>query len=123
MTISIKKAVIYCRTATTTTGKPDLASHSQVTECREYAKDRGYEVTKVFFDCGVSGLSEERCGMKNMLAFLRKQKEAYAVIVTTHDRLARSLEIFGKFQKLFAKMNVELAVVYDVFAAAARRFV
>lgn len=86
------KAVIYCRVSSVKQTKEGDGLASQETRCREFAGYRGYEVAEVFRD-DVSGSLKERPGMRQMLAFLKKQKkEQHVVIIDDISRLARGVE-------------------------------
>ncbi len=87
-----KQAVIYCRVSNVKQTVRGDGLSSQETRCREYARFRGHEVTKVFKD-DTSGSLIERPGMKAMLAFLKtNRKQGLVVIIDDISRLARGLE-------------------------------
>jgi site-specific DNA recombinase len=91
-TIKPKKAVIYCRVSSDRQVREGDGLKSQETRCREYAKMKGYTVTKVFRDEGISGSLIERPAMKDLLAYLDTQQESLIVIIDDISRLARNLE-------------------------------
>ena len=88
------KAVIYCRVSSQKQVKKGDGLGSQETRCREYAKHRGYQVTEVFRDEGVSGSLINRPSMQDMLTYLKqhKKKQEHIVIIDDISRLARDLE-------------------------------
>lgn len=90
----IRKAVIYCRVASTLAGTRSEAIASREARCREYAQREHYEIVRVFYDVG-AGTTARRSGMDEMLAFLGKQRpERYVVIIDDISTLARSVEVF-----------------------------
>lgn len=46
----------------------------QLARCRAYAEAKGYTVTRVFEDCGLSGNTLDRSGLQAMLVFLKENK-------------------------------------------------
>ena len=87
-----RKAVIYCRVSSMKQATRGDGLSSQETRCREFAKYKGYSVAEVFKD-DLSGSLINRPGMKAMLAFLRKHKNANCVVIIDDiSRLARGLE-------------------------------
>ena len=69
-----QKAVIYCRIASYKHTEKGCALNSQEKHCREFAKSKGYEIAKVFYDEGISGDKKDRSGMNTLLGFLDKNK-------------------------------------------------
>ena len=63
---------------------------SQETACREYTDRRGYSVVEVFRD-DLTGKTDNRNGLKELLAFIRKRKGETKVIIDDLNRLARGL--------------------------------
>ncbi len=86
-------AVIYCRVSSGRQLKEGDGLNSQETRCREFARNSGYEVAAVFHEEGVSGGLVNRPAMKEMLAFLRKNRKygPYLVIIDDINRLARKV--------------------------------
>lgn len=103
-----RKAVIYCRVASTLAETRSDAFVSQETLCREYAGSRGYEVVEMFCDIS-SGANATRPGLNEMLAFLGKQRpERYVVIVDDISRLARGVEVFVQLRTAFRDAGADL---------------
>ncbi len=89
----IKKAVVYCRVSSVKQLKEGDGLASQETRCREFAKHKNYKVVEAFKDEGVSGSLIDRPRIKEMLSFLKRQKnEQHVVIIDDISRLARGLE-------------------------------
>jgi site-specific DNA recombinase len=89
------KAVIYCRVSTDRQATEGHGLEGQERRCRTYAKQKGYEVLKVFREEGVSGGITDRPEMQKMLMCLReimKKGEKTVVIIDDIKRLARDIE-------------------------------
>ena len=89
------KAVIYARVSSIKQVQEGHGLSSQETRCREFARNRGYEVLEVFSDEGVTGKLLERKQMQAMLTFLRTRKrknEQIIVLIDDISRLARDVE-------------------------------
>lgn len=103
------KAVIYCRVSSPTQLREGDGLGSQETRCREFAKHKGYAVTKVFQDKGVSGGLINRPGMQDMLSFLQdNKKEAYVVLIDDISRLARGLEAHIQLRTEISSVGAKL---------------
>lgn len=114
----IRNAVIYCRTACTS-GPQDKAALEQERLCAGYAASHGLNVVNSFFDCGISGLSENRPGFDALLSFLQREQRPLVVLVVSRTRLARSLELLLTFINKLADLNASLIVVGEVGQKAA----
>ena len=79
-----KKVGIYIRVST-----QDQSTKAQENELREFAKNRAWEVTRVYSDT-ISGTTKSRPGLDELMSDARKRKFA-AVLVWKFDRFARSL--------------------------------
>ena len=86
-----KKAVVYCRVSSDRqkTEGPGLDSHEQ--RCRVYAKDRGYEVVKVFKDSFTGGGDYmRRPAMSELLDYVSSNAHTeFVIIFDDLKRLAR----------------------------------
>ena len=87
------KAIIYCRVSSVAQTKKGDGLQSQETRCREYAGFKGYSVVKVVYDRAVSGKLLDRPGIKEVLQFLKREKNAaeYVVVFDDISRLARDI--------------------------------
>lgn len=87
------KAIIYCRVSSVAQTKKGDGLQSQETRCREYAGFKGYSVVKVVYDRAVSGKLLNRPGIKEVLQFLKREKNAdrYVVVFDDISRLARDI--------------------------------
>lgn len=87
----INQAVIYCRVSSVKQTTEGSGLSSQKTRCDLHAKMLGLEVVRVFTD-DVSGSIVERPGVKELVAFLKKNgKTKFAVIIDDISRLARGV--------------------------------
>ncbi len=88
------KAIIYCRVSDPKQVTEGHGLESQETRCREFAKNRGYEVVAAYHERGITGKLMDRPQIQLMLKFLQhnKNKEHYVVIIDDISRLARDIE-------------------------------
>ncbi len=94
------KAVIYTRVSSEKQVAEWHWLESQERLCRERAKENEIEVIKVFQDGWISGRTDKRNGLQEMLNFLRKENKKYTkvnyIIVDDIDRIARDVIIWTK---------------------------
>ena|GEM_PF-1593271 len=106
---STNKAVIYCRSATTTSGvtrdnaKDYIPLSKQAAIGREFARSQGYDVTATFNDI-ISGNTRDRPGFNQLLEHLRISGQ-YSIIIADHSRLARSLDIYHELKTWLAAIG------------------
>ncbi|ODS23053.1 hypothetical protein AB835_10905 [Candidatus Endobugula sertula] len=88
------KAIIYCRVSDKKQVEEGSGLDSQETRCREFAKNRGYDVVDTYHEGGVTGKLLDRPQIQAMLRFLKSQKgkKDYVVIIDDISRLARDIE-------------------------------
>jgi len=79
------KAFIYARTSTNHTDPQD-----QVTACKKYAEQNGYEVSEIFIDAGFSGLNKERPSYQKLLNSLNDSND-YTVIAYSPGSISRDM--------------------------------
>ncbi len=93
----MKQALIYCRVSSKQQASEGHGIDGQESSCRNYANARGYQVTKVFKDEGISGGVMERPGMDELIDFLdAHRKEEFVIVIDDFKRLAR--DVMGHFQ-------------------------
>lgn len=104
------KAVIYCRVSSERQVKEGDGLNSQETRCREFAKQRGFEVVKVFKDSAISGamLVDDRPAAKDLFMFLDTQKDHYYVIIDDISRMVRGIEAYVDFKVRFERRGATL---------------
>lgn len=102
-------AVIYTRVSSASQVKKGDGLASQETRCREFAAYKGYAVARVFQDKGVSGGLVDRPAMKEMLAWLRKRRNAEPVVIIDDiSRLARDLDAHLKLRAAIGSVGAKL---------------
>ena len=99
----MQKAVIYCRVSSTKQSTEGHGLDSQEHRCREYAKQRDYEVIKVFRDSFTGGGDfMNRPAMSSLLGFLDKTPTTnFVVIFDDLKRLARDTIFHLKLRREF----------------------
>ena len=82
-----KRAALYVRVSTN-----DQQTATQESELQEYAGRRGWAVTKIYRDAGISGAVQRRPGLDALIADCRRRRSGIdVVLVWKFDRFARSL--------------------------------
>jgi DNA invertase Pin-like site-specific DNA recombinase len=123
-----KKVAIYTRVSSTS----DQSTKMQEHELRAYAKRRGWDIYKIYSDEGISGATDRRPALDEMLAACRAGR-IDVVAVWKFDRIFRSLtrllqilEFFKDHQIDFfsATENIDTSqaagyLVYSVLGAVA----
>ena len=107
------KAVIYCRTACSPGMEKDAALHAQERECRSYAKTHGMEVTGVYYDPGISGLTADRPGWRAMIQVLKNALAPHNVLIRDISRLARDFELCDRLQDECKRLGHTITIVDD----------
>ena len=99
----ITQAVIYCRVSSIKQSTEGSGLTSQETRCNMHAKMLGLEVVRVFTD-DVSGSVVDRPGVKELIAFLKKNsKTKFAVIIDDISRLARGVVQHHQLRDMITK--------------------
>lgn len=108
--IASVKAVIYCRVSDPKQVSDGHGLESQDTRCREYAKNKDYEVVKSFHEQGITGKLLDRPQIQEMLKFLRKNKRhtQYTVIIDDISRLARDIETHIQLRTAISSAGAKL---------------
>lgn len=104
---STANAVIYCRVSSTKQMTEGDGLASQENNCRNYAQTRGYVVCAVFRD-GVSGGTDNRKGLQQMLDFLQSQGEGMVVIIDDLKRFAREVEVHFDLKRIITDCGARL---------------
>ena len=78
------RVAIYARVSTT-----DQSTESQLLDLRRYVRERGWELFNEFCDNGVSGTTDSRPALNELMNAAKKRKFD-AVLVWRFDRFARS---------------------------------
>jgi DNA invertase Pin-like site-specific DNA recombinase len=99
--MSSPKTAIYARCSTERDQKPEV----QLTELRRYCTARGWQITYEITDVGISGSTDDRPGLKQLLK-LARSREIDAVVVLKNDRLFRSLKHLVNTLEEFAILKI-----------------
>ncbi len=119
------KAAIYCRVSTKGQAEDELPIAGQEAECRQYAKEREWEVVNVYQDAGYSGGTDDRPAFQEMYAAARDNKPTPFDIVLSwrSNRLFRSIEHRLAYSRLFRRYEVKLVSLHEPeFEGASGRF-
>ena len=103
MTVTPRKALIYCRVSSRSQEKEGHGLESQETRCRQHAEARGYEVTAVFPDTITGGGDfMDRPGMVALLSFIDAQPGVpFVVIFDDLKRFARDTRFHLELRQSF----------------------
>ena len=99
---NVTLAVIYCRVSSKAQTRRGDGLKSQETRCREYARYRGYDVVRVFFD-DLTGRQADRPGLMELLAFLEAdRRNPHVVVVDDLSRVARNVRLHFDLRQAIA---------------------
>lgn len=102
-------AIIYTRVSSKSQVKKGDGLGSQERRCRDFAAYKEYEVAEVFKDEGVSGGLVDRPGIKDMLAWIRKNRAAEPVVLIDDvSRLARDTDVHRKLRNALGSVGATL---------------
>lgn len=115
----MNKALLYSRVSTNDKGQnPEV----QANELRRYCQARGWKIQEEVVDHGFSGGTDQRPGLKRLMAAVRT-REVDVVVVTKLDRMARSLKhlisLLDEFQSL-GVLFVSVGDQIDLSSASGR---
>jgi DNA invertase Pin-like site-specific DNA recombinase len=97
----MKRAALYTRVSTL-----DQHPQTQLSDLRQLAAQRGWQIVKEYSDQGVSGARARRPGLDEMLRDAR-QGRFDLVVVWASDRLARSVRHYLEVLDELNHLNVE----------------
>ena len=97
----MKRVAIYARVTTT-----DQTCDSQLRDLREYCRARGWDQVTEFVDEGVSGTTDRRPALDELMAVVRKRR-VDVVVVAAFDRFGRSVRHLVDTLELFRHLDVE----------------
>lgn len=100
--IQTKRVALYARVSTQDKGQDP---ETQLTQLREYALRRNFEVMGEFIDYA-SGTTQDRIQYKLMMAAAKKRK-LDVVLVWRYDRFARSTQALVNAMKEFQSMGID----------------
>jgi DNA invertase Pin-like site-specific DNA recombinase len=102
------KIAIYTRIS-----KDEQTLDTQIQECREFCKNRGYEIVREFSDV-ISGTKESRPQL-DLLMKASFKKEFDAVVVWKLDRLGRTLKHLVSIVNQWAVYGIDFICVTQSF--------
>jgi DNA invertase Pin-like site-specific DNA recombinase len=97
----MKRGAIYARVSTT-----EQTCDSQLRDLREYCRARGWDQVTEFIDEGVSGTTDRRPALDQLMAVVRKRR-VDVVVVAAFDRFGRSVRHLVDTLELFRHLDVE----------------
>ncbi len=102
----MKKAVMYGRTS------PQEQLDAQFTPLRDIAAQRGFELTCIYSDFGISGGNSKRPGVKALLRDAKRGKFS-VILVGGFDRLARSTRNLLEMVDQLDSLGIELIFAHE----------
>lgn len=102
------RVATYSRVST----ERDQDPTAQRLELRAYSEARGWSVVEEIVDQGYSGGTDQRPGLKRLMAMVRA-KEVDVVLVTKLDRIARSLKALVAMLDEFSALGVQFISLRD----------
>jgi DNA invertase Pin-like site-specific DNA recombinase len=109
VTQPILRALIYARVSTS---HHDQKPEAQIEELRRYCTARGWDISDEIVDHGYSGGTDQRPGLKRLMALVRA-RNVDVVVVTKLDRFARSLKHLVAALDEFSSLGVLFVSVGD----------
>jgi DNA invertase Pin-like site-specific DNA recombinase len=107
----MKTAIIYCR------GSLRKQTSVQRRDCIEFCSGRGWDVLKVFTDQVGHAKSEDQRALKRLLQYCAENKgRINAVLVSSPDRITRSILDLMKIKMKLRALGVEIVAVDDGFS-------
>ena len=102
------RAVIYARYSSDLQREASIEDQNEV--CRALAARMGVEIVESFFDAAITGSTEQRPGLKAMLAFV-KSGNSVIVLAEALDRLSRDQEHIAR---IFKELSFAGAKIHTV---------
>lgn len=103
------KALVYARVSTS---HHNQNPQVQIEELRRSCESRGWVISNEIIDHGYSGSTDNRPGLKRLMALVRA-KEIDVVVVVKMDRLFRSLKHLVSTLEEFEKIGVKFVALKD----------
>jgi DNA invertase Pin-like site-specific DNA recombinase len=97
----MKRIAIYTRVSTT-----EQTCDSQLRDLREYCRARGWDQVAEYVDEGISGTTDRRPALDELMAVVRK-RQVDVVVVAAFDRFGRSVRHLVDTLELFRHLTVE----------------
>ena len=106
------KAAAYARYSSN--NQSETSIEAQLQAIKEFAKQNGYVIVKIYVDRAKSGKSDERPEFQRMIADA-KNKIFEAVIIHKLDRFSRDLYDTLFYEKILKEQNIKLLSVSEPF--------
>lgn len=102
----MKRAAVYSRVST-----QEQSTVAQENELKEFAKNRGWDVTRVYGDT-ISGTKDSRPGLNQLMADCHSRK-IDVVVVWKFERFARSVSHLLRALETFEELGVEFVSISE----------
>jgi len=108
-TVKKKIALIYCRVSSERQVKDGNGLDSQEKRCRDYATQKGYVISEVFRDEGISGGKADRPAIAELIDYIDDHPlEDIVVIFDDLSRLARDVAVYIQLTKALKSRGVTI---------------
>jgi DNA invertase Pin-like site-specific DNA recombinase len=97
----VNRIAIFARVSTT-----DQTCESQLRDLREYCRARGWDQVTEYVDEGISGTTDRRPALDELMAVVRKRR-VDVVVVAAFDRFGRSVRHLVDTLELFRHLDAE----------------
>lgn len=110
----VKNSILYIRVSTEEQVKHGYSTDSQIETCTNFAKQMGYEVSKIFIEEGLSAKDLNRPALKELMLHCNKKNKVDAIIVWKLDRFSRNNEDYhATLKPLLLKNDIKLLSVTE----------
>lgn len=101
--------MIYCRVSTKEQVEEGTSLNAQEKNCREYARNNGYEVAEVFIEKGESAKTADRTELKRLFTFCANRKNNVCIVIAHKiDRIARNTDDYSYIRILLKRRGIEI---------------
>ncbi len=104
----IHKVLVYARVSTERDQNPEV----QVQELQRYCQARQWVITEEIVDHGYSGGTDQRPGLKQLMA-LARARQIDCIVVSKLDWIARSLKHLISMLDEFQDLGIQLISIHD----------
>ena len=110
----MKKVIGYVRVSSEIQKEKDNSISNQKQSISDYCNRLGYELVEIFEDNGISGLNDNRGGLKELITKVKKG-ECDGVVVYSLSRLGRKLTKVIEVVETFKKKNIDFISIKENF--------
>ncbi len=100
-----QKVIIYCRVSSRKQVTEGNGLDSQEQRCRQWCRNNGFEVIRVYVEKGITGGTDRRPAYSEMLQFLMQNRNGYIVLAYDINRFARNSTLYGLFRRDLKKIG------------------